>query len=105
MPKCLWDLTSWICTFCIKSGGCCQVFNFRGSKSASVLDGLKITSHVEAHRVILPKSEFKQEAALGGLSTMIKRLVSSANNRMLDPMSLSMSFIKRRKSKDPRIDP
>ena len=58
-----------------------------------------------AHRVILPKSEFKQAAASGGLSTMIKRLVSSANNRMLDPMSLTISFIKRRKSKGPRIDP
>ena len=56
MPICLLDLTSWICTFCIKSGGCCKVFNFRKSKSASVFDGLKITSHVAAHRVILPKS-------------------------------------------------
>ena len=36
---------------------------------------------------------------------MIKRLVSSANDRMLDQMSLTMSFIKRRKSKGPRIDP
>ena len=57
------------------------MFNFLESKSASVLDGLKVTSHVAAHRVILSKSKFKQAAALGALSTMMKRLVSSANKR------------------------
>ena len=34
-----------------------------------------------AHRVILSKSEFKQAAASGALSTIMKRLVSSANKR------------------------
>ena len=81
------------------------MFNFLESSSASVLDGLKVTSHMAAHRVILSKSEFKQAAASGALSTMMNRLVSSANKRMLEPMSLTMSFMKSRKSRGPRIDP
>ena len=44
--------------------------------------------------LVLSKSEFKQAAASGALSTMMKRLVSSANKRMLEPMSLTMSFMK-----------
>ena len=46
----------------------------------------------------------KQTAAFKGLATII-RLVSSAKCRMLDPMSATMSFIKGRKRRGPRIDP
>ena len=88
----------------MKSGGC-RVSSIRESSNAFVLDGLKVTSHIAAHRVILSKSEFRQVAASWGLFTTMKRLVSSANKRMFEPMSLTMLFIKRRKSKGPRIDP
>ena len=58
-----------------------------------------------AHRVILFKSEFQQAAASGALSTTMKRFASSANKRMLEEMSLNLSFMKSRKSRGPRIDP
>ena len=42
---------------------------------------------------------------MSGFSTTKKRQVSSAKRRMLQPISLTISFIKSRKSKGPRIDP
>ena len=71
----------------------------------SVLVGLKDTSHLAAHCVILSRSLFRQFAASTGLSTTIQRLVSSANKRLFEPMSVTISFMYKKKSKGPRIDP
>ena len=49
--------------------------------------GLKETNHVAAHLDIFSRPVLKLLAAVKRLSTIIKRLVSSANRRILDPMS------------------
>ena len=46
-----------------------------------------------------------QPAAVTGLSTMIKRLVSSANNRILEPMPCTISLIYNKNKIGPRIAP
>ena len=42
---------------------------------------------------------------MSGFSTTRKRLVSSANNLMFEPISFTISFIYRRNSSGPRMDP
>ena len=53
----------------------------------SVFVGLKVTSQIAAHCVILPRSVLIQAAAVTWASTIIKRLVLSAKRRMFDPIS------------------
>ena len=74
-------------------------------KRDSVFAGLNFKSQVFANCVIFWRSEFKVSAAESGLSTTRKRLVSSANNLMFDPISFTISFIYRRNNSGPRIDP
>ena len=74
-------------------------------KRDSVFAGLNLTSHVFAHSVIFSRSVFRVSAAVFGLSTTRKRLVSSAKSLMLDPISLTMSFIYSRNNRGPRIEP
>ena len=74
-------------------------------KRDSVFAGLNFTSQVFAHCVILSRSEFKVSAAVSGFSTTRKRLVSSANSLMFEPISFTISFIYRRNSCGPRMDP
>ena len=54
---------------------------------------LGYTSQVSAQFEILLRSAFKHSAAVTGSSTIINRLVSSANSRMFAPISLTMSLI------------
>ena len=42
---------------------------------------------------------------MSGFSTIKNKLVSSANKRMLQPISLTISLIKSKKSKGQRIEP
>ena len=67
--------------------------------------GLKVTSHCAAHLVIFSKSAFKHTAAFTGSSTIIQRRVSSAKRRIFEPMSVTMSFINRKKNRVPRTEP
>ena len=60
---------------------------------------------MEAQAEIFPRSAFMQPAAVTGSSTIIKRLVSSANSRIFDPISFIISLIYNRKRRGPRIDP
>ena len=62
--------------------------------SDSVLLGLNVTNHVSAHCNILIRSALDRSAEANGSSTMIKRLVPSANKRMQESISLTMSFMK-----------
>ena len=55
--------------------------------------GLKVTNQVAAHCEILLRSVLRLSAAVKGLSTIMKRLLSSANRRMFEPMSLTMSLM------------
>ena len=74
-------------------------------RSDSVLAGLKETSQVAAHCGILSRSVLRDPAAVKGSSTIIKRLVSSANNRILEPMSFTISLIYNRKRRGPKMEP
>ena len=74
-------------------------------KRDSVFAGLNFTSQVFAHCVILSRSEFKVSAAVSGFSTTRKRLVSSANSLMFEPISFTISFIYRRNSSGLKMDP
>ena len=67
--------------------------------------GLNVTNQVAAHCDILSRSVFRFSAAVIGLSTIIKRLVSSANSRMFEPISATMSLMYNKKSNGPKIDP
>ena len=71
----------------------------------SVFVGLNLTSHVLPILYFFSRSAFKVSAAVLGLSTTRKRLVSSAKSLMLGPISLKMSFIYSRNKRGPRIDP
>ena len=62
--------------------------------SDSVLLGLNVTNHVSAHCKILIRSALSSSADVIGSSTIIRRLVTSANKRMQEPNSLTMSFMK-----------
>ena len=77
----------------------------REKSRASVLVGLNVTSQVAAHREILLRSMLRQSAAVVGLSTIMLRLVSSANSRMLEHISVTMSLIYNKKSRGPKIGP
>ena len=65
----------------------------RENSIASVLVGLKDTSEVVAHCDIFTRSMLSWPAAVKGLSTTIKRIVSPANNRIFEPISDTISFI------------
>ena len=69
----------------------------------SVLVGLNDTSQVAAHREILERSKFRQSAAVKGLSTIIKRLVSSTKRRMFEPISVTISLMYNKNNKGPNI--
>ena len=67
--------------------------------SDSVLLGFNVTNHVSAHCNILIRSELSCSAEATGSFTMIKRLVSSANKRVKEPISFTISFIRKQQKK------
>ena len=85
--------------------GCMYRFvNFsRDDKWFSLL-GLNVTNYVSAYCNILIRSALSRSVEATGSSAIIKRLVSSANTRMQQPILLTMSFMKIRKSNDPSIE-
>ena len=70
-PKCLCDVTSLMFSWAIFKGGCRGLFCLRESVIDSDLEGLKDTSHLEAHKWIFARSAFNKFAACWGLSTMM----------------------------------
>ena len=64
-----------------------------------------MTSHFVAQILIFEKSLFITDAVFSGVSTIMYRLVSSANNLIFELMSLTMSFINIRNSRGPSIEP
>ncbi len=59
----------------------------------SVLLGLNVTSHFLDQLVIVSRSLLMVSDALSGVSTIKYKLVSSANRRMLEFMSVTMSLM------------
>ena len=86
-------------------GGWIGRFVLRDTRNDSLLVGLKVTNHVAAHREILCKSALREAAEVTGSSTTIKRLVSSANRRICEPISSTMSLMYTKNNNGPRMDP
>ena len=70
-------------------------------KRVSVLDGLNVTSHLDAWACTLARSELSFSAASMGFSTMIYRLVSSAKSLIQALMFSTMSLIYIKKEQGP----
>ena len=69
------------------------MFSLRDINSDSLLIGLKSTKQLFAQTEIL----VRQTAAVTGFSTIIKRLVSSANRQMLESRFLRLSLMQIKK--------
>ena len=78
-PRCLRDSTSTICWFSTKRGECKGLFSLRENISDSVFIGLNSTNQVATQCGSSSKLVLRQAAAITGFSTIIERLVSSAN--------------------------
>ena len=75
------------------------------TKRDSDLAGLKMTSHFVAEILIFERSLFITYAVFCGVSTIMYRLVSSANGLIFELMSLTMSFINIINNRGPSIEP
>ena len=64
-----------------------------------------MTNQIAAQRESFSRSELRQRAAVVGLSTMVKRLVSSANKRILDLIFLTISLMYNKNNSGPSIEP
>ena len=67
--------------------------SLRDTRKDTLLEGLKLTSHVIAQRDIFSRSAIRQAAEMIGSSTIIKRLVSSANRYICEPISSTISLM------------
>ena len=76
----------------MKTGGLSGLFILREVIRDSLLFGLNFTNQDFAHFDILLRSVLRISTAASGLSTIIYRLVSSANSRMFDRISVTMSL-------------
>ena len=85
--------------------GCTGLLIFLDIRSDSVFKGLNFTSQASVHLAIFSRSALRISAATSGLSTIMKRLVSSAKRRMLDHISVTISLKKTKKRSGPRIEP
>ena len=104
-PRCLCVSVSVSTILFMSNGGCCGGFAFREKIIDNVLPVLKATNHASSQVLIVFRSMFSECAAPLGDSTIMYKLVSSANNRIEQPRFWTMSFIKIRKSNGPRIEP
>ena len=77
----------------MSNGGCCGGFSFRENIIDNVLAVLKATNHASAQVLIVFRSMFGECTVLLGDSTMMYKLVSSANKRIEQPKFLTMLFM------------
>ena len=77
----------------MSNGGCCGRFAFREKIIDNVLPVLKATNHASVQVLIVLRSMFSECAAQLGDSTVMYKLVSSANKRIEQPRFWTMSFI------------
>ena len=89
----------------MSNGGCCEGFASREKIIDNVLPVLKATNHASAQVLLVFRSMLSDCATTLGDSTMMYKLISSANNRIEQPRFLTMSFIKKSKINGPRIEP
>ena len=66
----------------------------------SVFCGLKFTSHFVDHTCNFTRSSLSICAVSCGSSTIKYRLLSSANNFIVELISVSMSFMKKKRTKE-----
>ena len=90
-PRCLCVSVSTI--LFMSNGGCCEGFASSEKIIDNVLSVLKAPNHASAQVFIVFRSVLIDCATTLGDSTMMYKLVSSANNRIERPRFLTMSFI------------
>ena len=105
IPRCLWEGTSDICLFNIKSGGWFTGVFFLEIRIDSVLAGLKVTSHLLDQEMILFMSDWSILAADSGSSTIWNKLVSSAKSFISEPISSTISLMNTKNKRGPSTDP
>ena len=66
--------------------GCTGLLIFLDIRSDSIFKGLNFANQASAHLAIFSRSALR----ISGLSTIMKRLVSSAKRRMLDLISVTI---------------
>jgi hypothetical protein len=93
-PRCLWLGTSAIGVSFIKMSGSCGLLIFHEIVMVSVFCGLNESNQFVDQVWILYRSLFRMSAVVCGLSIIKYKLVSSANNLIVDCMSITMSFKK-----------
>jgi hypothetical protein len=84
--RCLWLWTSAIGVLFIKMSGWCGLLIFREIVMVSVFCGLNETNQFVDQIWILSRSLFRMSAVVCGLSMIKYKLVSSANNLIVDRM-------------------
>ena len=104
-PRCLCSVTVLMIVLFIIRLGWWGLFNFREIVMVSVFCVLKFTSHFVDHAWNFTRSSLSVCAVSCGSSTIKYRLVSSANNCIVELISVSMSFMKTMNKRGPRIDP
>ena len=71
----------------------------------SDFNGLNFANHMSAQESIFCISELRSIAAVSGFATIIYKVVSSANNRMLELISDTISFMNTKNNIGPSIEP
>ena len=95
--KCLWEFTLLIRFWFMLSGGWKGLLCLPDSIIDSDFAGLNDRSHLTAQACVMARPAFSSSAALMGLSTIIKRLVSSAKSLMQKCISSTISLMYMRK--------
>ena len=104
-PRCLWLSVSGSIMLFMNNGGCCGGSSLRDSTIEKVFRSWKLTNQFAAQVLMVSRSVLIRFAAIWADSTIMYRLVSSANNRIEQPIFFTISFMYIKKSKGPRIDP
>ena len=104
-PRCLWLSVSGSIMLFMNNGGCCGGSSLRDRTIEKVFRSWKLTNQFVAQVLMVSRSVLIRFAAIWADSTIMYRLVSSANNRIEQPIFFTISFMYIKKSNGPRIDP
>ena len=71
----------------------------------SDFNGLNFTNHMSAKKSVFCISELRTIAAVSGFSTIIYKVVSSANKHISELMSDTISFMNTKNNNGPSVEP
>ena len=85
-PRCLWLSVSGSIMLFMNNGGCCGGSSLRDSTIGKVFRSWKLTNQFTAQVLMVSRSVLIRFTAIWADSTIMYRLVSSANNRIEQPI-------------------